>query len=168
MAGLIAAAACATRGERGERPDPARTAAASPIDPCADGSRRVTLERVGEALRVTPDPGLGAPRPTWQGDVNGDRRDDLLLSFPEACGNWGECPVLLYLACEDGSAREMFREQGPVYVQTIAPVEQTPPSCAPGWLAWRVANAPGSPERSEPEIRVWCMIDGAYRPRSER
>src|SRR5262245_34114638 len=40
-------------------------------------------------------------RKVWEGDLNGDARSDLILVFPDACGNWAECPIGVYVRCAD-------------------------------------------------------------------
>jgi hypothetical protein len=42
------------------------------------------------------------PKKIWQGDINGDGREDVLLVDRAACGNWGDCPFALFVACGDG------------------------------------------------------------------
>ena len=68
----------------------------------------ITVDGEG-AARMEPDSGMGTGQVAWQGALNDDGAEDLLLRFPEGCGNYGECPHALYVAC----AREdtdLYRE----------------------------------------------------------
>ncbi len=155
--GLLATLAC--------RPAeaPLRAAASSPTaasaDPCA--ALEGTDAPPRRDLDVWSDPALGAAQVVWRGDLNRDGRDDRMLTYADACGNWGECPRQLYVACADGTYLELFRREAPVYGQTFAPRRDPPPPCAPGWLAWDITMASSDPD-VPPDLQVWCMIDDAY------
>lgn len=79
---------------------PEAPASGPPEWSCVGGADivRLTTSR-GGAAHVEPEPGLGGARVVWQGDLNEDNRTDWIFAFPDACGNWGECPRGVYVGC---------------------------------------------------------------------
>lgn len=105
-----AQSACSAPARPGASTPPASPAAqpGAPAAPavCAS-SETITIQdagpqgtRDGPTLALTPEPfGMGPPRASWRGDLNADGLSDLIASFPEGCGNWGECPRGVFVGC---------------------------------------------------------------------
>lgn len=102
MASCLAHAACG--GASAGSSEPAAPAAAAPAPPAVCSEQEtLTIEPAAsdaDERTLTPDAfGMGPPRQTWRGDLNGDALPDLILLFAEACGNWGECPHGVFVGC---------------------------------------------------------------------
>jgi hypothetical protein len=167
LAALLAAG-CA----RGDRPDSAGrvpgafeggdtdTARLPAVAMCRDSPtlRLLPLREQGAApadslIVLEPDSfGLGPARVWWTGDLNNDGLPDLILRFPEACGNWGECPEAVVAGC--GGARYALVWE-PEYVVGLT----VDSAVASGWRPLvamiRTDRGPGD-QRLE-------FVDGRYR-----
>jgi hypothetical protein len=97
---------------RPEASTPPASPAAQPGAPAAapavcGSSEKITIQDAGPqgtldgpTLALTPNPfGMGPPRSSWRGDLNADGLSDMIVSFPEGCGNWGECPRGVFVGC---------------------------------------------------------------------
>lgn len=155
---LLLLAAC---GKPAEPPPTAPATLAAPAAEIApDPACRwaITLEDDG-AARVEPDPGMGMATVVWQGALNEDEGEDLLLRFPEGCGNYGECPYALYVACAhsqgggDGHYREVW---GPDYAMDV----QMGKIGDDGWRSILRMQREGDQMHEEP----LAYTDGGYRP----
>lgn len=89
------------------------------------------LTETAEGLVLEPDPGLGLARVTWEGDLNNDGREDLIVRFGDACSGYGECPLAVLAACE-AAGFEMAWE--PEYAVEIEPLRRHPLAKGPAAL----------------------------------
>jgi hypothetical protein len=102
-------------------------------------------------VRIEPDPGLGSAKLYKRVDLNGDERKDLLLRFPGACGNHGECPIGIYLDCGEGSYARLW---GPEYAVDL--------EVQPGRGSWRELKWSQAGGGGKATFRTLRFEQGAY------
>jgi hypothetical protein len=111
-------------GKPAESPPPAASAPETgpvvAVDSAPEGACpwAIAVDDEG-AAQVEPDPGMGAGQVVWQGALNDDGAEDLLLRFPEGCGNYGECPYALYVACPGEPAGRYREVREPDYAMDV-------------------------------------------------
>jgi hypothetical protein len=137
-------------GSPSEAPPPGATSVPSAPAHCR---ARATIEP--EPLTVEPDPGMGPATTVWSGDLNDDGEDDLLLRFPEGCGNYGDCPYAIYVSC-DASSSSYGLVWGPAYSFDLAVDENAAP--AEGWRTLIDTQRDGK----EVSLRRLGFNDGRY------
>lgn len=156
---LLALAACTS-----ETPPARAPAAAAPVEEasstregpaCDDALVLRDLEDGG--LAVAPDPGFGVARVAWRDDLNGDGLVDLALRFPDACGNWGDCPYAVLAACDGERYTVVW---GPEYCVKVERVEvEKGDGGGEGWTELVAVDRLGD----DAARRVWRFADGRYR-----
>ena len=117
---LILLAACSEPVE--PPPEPLNAIAAPQAG--VDASCRWTIadaeaENGAQQVRIEPDPGMGPAEVVWRGGLDSDAAEDLLVRFPEACGNYGDCPHALYVACTGGEGGRYREVWAPDYALEI-------------------------------------------------
>ncbi len=101
---------------------------------------------------------MGTATVVWQGALNDEDAEDLLLRFPEGCGNYGECPYALFVACiapqggEIGRYREVWEPDYAMDVQMGTMGDN-------GWRPVLRMQREGDRMREEP----LAYSDGGYR-----
>lgn len=76
------------------------------------------FSKTAEGVALDPDPGFGAARIVWRGDLNGDDVEDLVLRFGDACSGHGECPHAVGAGCDSGGIDLVW---GPEYAVELVP-----------------------------------------------
>jgi hypothetical protein len=147
-------------GKPAESPPPAASAPETwpvvAVDSAPEGACpwAITVDDEG-AAQVEPDPGMGAGQVVWQGALNDDGAEDLLLRFPEGCGNYGECPYALYVACPGEPAGRYREVREPDYAMDV----QMGTQGDDGWRSVLWMQREGDRMREEP----LAYSDGGYR-----
>lgn len=147
---LLLVAACATDEPPPASPD-SPAPATGPGSLACDDAMTVRVLADG-AVELAPDLGLGAARPAWRDDLNGDGLPDLALRFADACGNWGDCPYAVLATC---GAERYAVVWGPEYCVEL----EVGGDGGEGWAELVAVDRVGD----EGARRVWRFADGRYR-----
>lgn len=149
---------------------PSKPAEAPPpsVEPPAVCTQQETIAiaPAGQAeLALSPDPfGMGPPRQGWRGDLNGDGLDDLILIFPQACGNWGDCPHGVLAGCGRDRYATVWT---PEYAVDLSAGAHRARVADADWQDLVELRRAGTPEKPDAESRTLRFDGSRYQPVSE-
>jgi len=152
----LALLALLTACGREETPRPSETHAPDPpgathpdrrTAPVPAYCREAAVVQLGAEMALDPDPGMGAATQVWQGDLNADGLEDLLLRFGDGCSSYGDCPYTILVACS--SASSFGAVWGPAYSFDLAVEESSAGAASPSspsspWLTLLDTQRDGS------------------------
>jgi hypothetical protein len=113
-------------------------------------------------LALSPDPfDMGRPRQGWRGDINDDTLPDLVVIFPDACGNWGECPHGVLAGCGGNRYAVVWAPEHAVDLSAGAHRARVGDA---GWRDLIELRRAGTPEKPDAETRTLRFDGTRYQP----